>query len=98
MKQKGNPKTGGRVAGTPNKVTTDLRKWINDLLDKNRLQFENDLKKLEPQQRVTIIERMLGYAVPKMASVEAQVDFNKLSDEQLDRIISELTKNLENDN
>jgi len=97
MRKKGNPKTGGRVAGTPNKVTTDLRKWINDLLDKNRLQFENDLKKLEPQQRVTIIERMLGYAIPKMSSVEAQIDFNKLSDEQLNTIINELTKNLENE-
>ena len=93
--QTGNP--AGRPKGTPNKVTTDLRDWIKELLNDNRQTFEADLKKLEPHQRVAIFEKMLSYSVPKMQSVEAQinVDLNRLSDEQLDTIIYELTKDLE---
>ncbi|GHT06786.1 hypothetical protein AGMMS49525_15430 [Bacteroidia bacterium] len=97
-KQKGTKKTGGRAKGTPNKVTTDLRTWINELLNDNRKQFIADLKKLEPQQRVMIFEKMLSYAIPKMQSVEAVLDFNRLTDEQIDSIISEISKQIENDN
>ena len=93
----GGEKTGGRQYGTPNKVTTDLRTFINELLDSNRRQIIEDMKKLEPQQRITIFERLLSYAVPKMQSVEAKIDLNSISDEQLDRIIVELTNNIENE-
>ncbi|MDR1682180.1 MAG: DUF5681 domain-containing protein [Candidatus Symbiothrix sp.] len=93
--QTGNPK--GRPKGTPNKATTNLRTWINDLLNSNRKQFESDLKRLEPQQRVALFEKMFAYAIPKMQSVEAKIELEKLSDEQLDRVINELTKDLENE-
>jgi hypothetical protein len=93
-KQKGTQKTGGRAKGTPNRVSTDLRTWINELLDGNRRQIVKDIKQLEPQQRVMIFEKLLSYAVPKMQSVEAKIDLNKLSEGQLDVIINELTKNL----
>ena len=98
MRQKGTSKTGGRLAGTPNKVTTDLRGWINDLLDSNRKRITKDMKQLEPHQRVAIFEKLLSYAVPKMQSVEAKIDFNNLSDEQLDIIISELLNRIDDEN
>jgi predicted P-loop ATPase/GTPase len=88
-------KFGGRQKGTANKVTTDLRTWINELLDSNRRQIATDIKKLEPQQRVMIFEKLLNYAVPKMQSVEAKFEFDKLSEEQIDLIISELTKDIQ---
>lgn len=66
---KGTSKTGGRQSGTPNKITTDLRTWINELLDGNRQQIIKDIKRLEPQQRVGIFEKLLSYAVPKLQSV-----------------------------
>jgi hypothetical protein len=91
----GNP--NGRPRGTPNKVTTDLRTWISDLLDSNRLQIAKDIEQLEPQQRVMIFEKLLSYVVPKIQSVEAKVDLNRLTDEQLDGIIVELSKQVEND-
>jgi hypothetical protein len=94
---KGTQKTGGRSKGTPNKVTTDLRTWINELLDSNRRQIAKDIKQLEPQQRVMIFEKLLSYAVPKMQSVEAKIDLNRLTDEQLDTIIVELSKQIEDE-
>jgi hypothetical protein len=97
MKAKGSQKTGGRAKGTPNKLTNDLRTWINDLLNENRAQFAADLKKLEPQQRVSIFEKLLCYAIPKMHSVEAKIDLDKLSDEQVNVVINQLNKDIDNE-
>ena len=74
---KGTQKTGGRGKGTPNKVTTDLRAWINKLLDNNRKQIADDIKMLEPQQRVMFFEKLLSYAVPKMGTKHCKSLFYK---------------------
>jgi len=97
--QTGNPR--GRPKGTPNKITTNLRQWVNDLLNDNRQTFEGDLKQLEPHQRVAIFEKMLSYALPKLQSVEAQIErlnnFDNLTNEQLDIIINQLTNSIKNE-
>jgi hypothetical protein len=72
---KGTPKTGGRAKGTPNKVTTDLRTWINELLDNSRERLETDLNALEPKDRLIILEKLMQYVIPKQQSVsiDAQI-------------------------
>ena len=90
--ESGNP--AGRPKGKPNRTTGDLRTFVNELLNNNRKQIESDLKALEPHQRVAIFERLLSYSIPKMQSVEAKVDFSKMTDEQLDTIINEITRDL----
>jgi hypothetical protein len=94
--QTGNP--NGRPLGTPNKVTTEIKTWLSGLLDKNRRQIESDLKQLEPKDRLVILERLMQYTVPKMQAMQAQIDINRLSDEQLDMVINELVKECSNDN
>jgi hypothetical protein len=75
-RQKGTPKTGGRMRGTPNRVTTDLRTWINDVLNNNRATFEADLQRLEPQQRLPLLLKLLDFAVPKWKGESKQcVDY-----------------------
>jgi hypothetical protein len=93
--QTGNP--NGRPKGSPNKTTTEARRWLSGLIDKNRKRIEKDLKALEPKDRLLIIEKFMQYTIPKMQSVQAQIDFSRLSDEQLDNVINELTKGLEDD-
>ena len=51
--QTNNP--NGRPKGVPNKVTGDLRKWVDGLLNRNLLEMENDLQKLEPKDRLVIL-------------------------------------------
>jgi len=56
----------GRPPGKPNKVTGEVREWISQIIDKNRHQFERDLKKLEPKERVVIFEKLLQFVIPKI--------------------------------
>lgn len=39
---KGTPKTGGRKAGTPNKVTQDAREWLTQLVEGNRVWVQQE--------------------------------------------------------
>lgn len=91
---KGTPKTGGRAKGTPNKVTATVKDWISQLIDDNRNQIEKDIKKLSPKDRLQVFERLMQYVIPKQQSVKADVDLTRLSDEQLDLVVNELTKDL----
>ena len=71
---KGTPKTGGRQAGTPNKVSGSLKEFVVDLLNDNREQMQKDLKALKPKERVAAYLSMLQYVVPKQQAVSADVD------------------------
>lgn len=71
-RHKGMVKTGGREPGTPNKVTAELKTWIQSMIDGNRLQLEADLKALQPKDRWIIIERLMQYAIPKMQNVDVE--------------------------
>lgn len=88
--QSGNPK--GRLKGTANKVTTDLRQWVNTFIDDNREQIKADWLLLDPKDRIQLFEKLLKYSLPTLQSIAVETDFDKLTDEQLDTIINELKK------
>jgi len=44
--------------------------------------------------RWIVVEKLMQYTIPKMQSVEAKIDFDKLSDGQISILINEITKNL----
>jgi len=93
-RRKGTPKTGGRRKGTPNKVTTDLRTFIADVIDANREQMQRDMAFLDPKDRLNVIERLLAYVIPKRteSSLNASIlDFSTITDEQLEEVIEELS-------
>ena len=87
----------GRPKGKPNKVTQDMRQWLSAVLEKNRSQMEKDLKALEPKERLQILERLMQYVIPKQQAVSAAVDFSKLIDSQMDTIVTEITKGIDNE-
>ena len=61
-------KTGGRVAGTPNKATATVRGAIAKMLDEyfNSETFEKDIAELDAKDRVAAMEKFAAYAVPKL--------------------------------
>lgn len=97
-KNDGRGRLGGRAAGTPNKVTGTLKSWITDLINCNRSQMEKDLKNLDPKDRLMFLEKMMQYVIPKQAAQQVKLDFDSLTDEQLQQIINDLAKEVENEN
>ena len=86
-------KTGGRTAGTPNKVTTDLKTRIAALLDTQFDTVAEDLDALEPKDRVTAYLKLLEYVVPKQR--EQKIDLSTLSDEQIDDLLNKALNKLD---
>ena len=61
----GRGRIGGRKKGTPNKVTGTVKEWLAALIDRNREQIEEDLRLLEPRERLAVLEKFMQYIVPK---------------------------------
>lgn len=59
-------KTGGRAKGTPNKVTKCIRESIQIILDENFDQIRNDIKELNPKDRIEILIKFAEFVIPKM--------------------------------
>lgn len=70
-KNDGRGRLGGRTVGTPNKVTADIKSWIQKVIEGNRKQFEKDLKLIAPVERLKILSNLLQYVTPKMQSISA---------------------------
>lgn len=67
-------KTGGREAGTPNRLTKELRKVLKDLLHQELENLPEHLNRLEPKERLEILVKLLPYAIPVVRSVNYTVD------------------------
>ena len=63
-------KTGGRAAGTPNRVTGAVRASIAKMIDGyfGSKQFMDDIAELEPRDRVAAMEKFTAYIAPKLQS------------------------------
>ena len=48
-------KFGGRTKGTPNRTTTEIRQNFQLLIENNLTTLENDIKELEPKDRIKAI-------------------------------------------
>jgi hypothetical protein len=89
----GNP--GGRPAGSKNKAGEGLRNLISDFLEQRFKQVVEDFEQLEPKDRIKVFTDLLQYSVPKLQAVSNSIEFEKLSDEQLDTIINQLVQSHE---
>ena len=76
----------GRPAGKPNRISSDLKSWVSALLDDNRQVFENDLKKLDPPQRLNILEKLLAYSLPRLQALDAKSQI-ELQFAELERLL-----------
>lgn len=63
-------KTGGREAGTPNRLTKELRRVLKDLLHQELENLQEHLNNLESKERLEILVKLLPYALPKVEPVD----------------------------
>lgn len=92
--QSGNP--NGRPKGSQNEKTKYIKDWIISLIGSNAKDISQSFKNLPMKERCKFISSVLPYVLPKQteSSIKANVDLNKLSNEQIDNIISEITINV----
>ena len=62
-------KYGGREKGTPNKLTKEIRKILNDIVHKELEKVEENLNTLEPKQRLELLIKLMPYVLPKAESI-----------------------------
>ena len=62
----------GRPAGKQNKLTTQTKDWITQLIDSNKKQIEKDLKGMDAETRVKALFSLLNYIVPKQQSISIE--------------------------
>lgn len=55
----GRGRMGGRAKGTPNNPLK-LNEWVNNFIKRNRVQFEEDFKMLNPQERAAVMAILIA--------------------------------------
>ena len=89
-------KTGGRVAGTPNKTSAAVRVAISQMLDEyfNSDTFTDDISLLEPKDRVAAMEKFAAYVAPKLqsTSIELVNETKKTIEDKLSELSEEETE------
>jgi hypothetical protein len=58
-------KTGGRISGTPNKTTSELKETIREILTNEVENISTYLNQLTEKERLDVIIKLLPYGIPK---------------------------------
>jgi uncharacterized protein YeeX (DUF496 family) len=87
-------KTGGRVAGTPNKATQLGKDTIMALLTAYRDSgmMESDFERIkDPRDRLMIAEKLMQYIMPRMQSTSVDItsDAKKTIEDRLQELSGE---------
>lgn len=78
-KNDGRGRLGGRGKGTPNRVTTDLKTWIAEILDNGRDRFIDSLNDIDSSEFIKVYTGLLNYIVPKKQAINGEISGNKES-------------------
>ncbi len=91
-KIKGSEKTGGRVKGSTNLITRELRERIKDFLEANFDTIQADFKQIDPEKRAIIFEKFLKFVLPQLQNTTMDMNISKLSDEELNQLLQTLAR------
>ena len=67
-------KTGGRKAGTPNKITKDLREKFKLIVEDNLDKLQNDIEQLEPKDRIKVIIDLSKFVLPTLRATDIKTN------------------------
>lgn len=86
-------KTGGRTAGTPNKVTTDIKVRIAALIDERFDRIAERLEQLDPKDEIAAYVKLLEFILPKQR--EQKIDLSSLSDDEVEALLTKAISKLD---
>jgi hypothetical protein len=67
-------KTGGRVAGTPNKLTSELRTVLRDMIAAEMDALPKTLEGLTAKERLDVLIKLMPFCLPKVQAVRNNYD------------------------
>jgi hypothetical protein len=76
-------KTGGRVVGTPNRITIELRKTLKSIIADELDALPGTLAELPSKERLELLIKLLPFCMPKVDSIGGTYDtgWRSLDDE-----------------
>lgn len=80
----------GKPKGAVNKLNKDMRQTIADFLINHWPEVEKEFTKLKGRDKVNFYRDLLQYHIPKMQAVAVELEFNQLTDEQLENLCNKL--------
>jgi len=84
MAGKDNPKTGGREAGTPNKIQSKTKDFLKQLVDDNQERITEELAKLKGKDFLIALNNFLEYTEPKLSRVEVKAEIEDVTNKPFD--------------
>lgn len=73
-------KYGGREAGTPNRLTKELRAALKNILHQEIELLPDHFNKLEPKDRLELLVKLLPFALPKVQPESYEIGEGGLAD------------------
>ena len=67
-------KTGGRLVGTPNKITTELRKILKGIIASELETLPTTLEQLPAKERLEMVIKLLPFCMPKIDPINGKYD------------------------
>ncbi|WP_273212671.1 hypothetical protein [Runella zeae] len=92
--QTNNP--NGRPKGVPNKLTSDLKSRIAQIVENGFENVESDLEALEAKDRVNAYLKFLEYLLPKQR--ETKIDVSSLSDDEVEELLNKALNKVNHEN
>jgi hypothetical protein len=71
-------KTGGRTAGTPNKVSGELRNTLKAIVASELESLPQTLGELPPRERLELVIKLLPFCMPKVESISGKYDASSI--------------------
>jgi hypothetical protein len=84
----GNP--SGKPQGAKNKTSAQIRTMIEQFLKDNFQTVINDFRELPAKDRTKLYCDLLQYGLPKLQAISTDLEFERLTDEQLNEIVTKL--------
>lgn len=69
-------KTGGRQAGTPNRITRELRETLKGVIALELDRVQDSLASLTPKERLDVLIRLMPYAMPRVDTINGKYDLS----------------------
>jgi len=82
--------------GVPNKATKKAKTFLIEFLEDDQPTAIEDWTNLDPRERWNIRTKLYDYVTPKMSRTDMHIDVSKLSDEEVNELLTRALEMAEN--